>query len=431
MLSHVSMGEKRRALVITCAMLLLSGSPAWAYSVLAHETIIDVAWDPAIKRLLLHRFPRTTADGLMQARSYAYGGSVIQDIGYYPFGNRFFSNLLHYTRSGDFVEMLIREARDVDELAFALGALAHYATDNTGHPQAVNPSVPLVYPKLRTKFGDVVTYVQAPRQHVVVEFSFDVVQASGKYPADAYRRFIGFRVAKPVLERAFRDTYGLEINDVFPSEDRAIATYRYAVSQIIPALTDAAWRDKGDEVATLMPGVQRTEFVFQYRRADFEREYGRDYEKPDWFARFLAVVYRVMPNVGPFRRLAFKAPTPEAQALFEQSFRNASARFQAALAQIARGRPDFWNTNFDTGQPASHGEYALADETYAELLAKLDERKFAGVPTALRRDVLAFYGPQPSPSTASERDRKHWDRVQSALVGTGRQDCLINRRRQA
>ena len=154
-------------------------------------------------------------------------------LGYYPFGNRFFSNLVHYVRSGDFVEVLLREAQDLEELAFALGGLAHCANDISGHPEAVNLTVPIVYPKLRQKFGKVVTYADAPRQHVVVEFSFDIVHAAGGvYLPDTYRRFIGFRVATPLLERAVRETYGLEMRDLFADQDRAIATYRYAVSQI-------------------------------------------------------------------------------------------------------------------------------------------------------------------------------------------------------
>jgi len=410
----------RRALVCGCALFLIS-SPARAYSVLAHEAIIDVAWEHSIRPLLLGRFPRTTAEGLMEARSYAYGGSVVQDLGYYPFGNRFFSNLVHYTRSGDYVEALIRDARDANELAFALGALAHYITDNTGHPEAVNRSVPLLFPKLRAKYGQEVTYAEGPRQHIMVEFSFDVVQAAGSaYPQDAYHNFIGFSVAKPLLERAFRETYGLEMKDVFLTEDRAIATYRYAVSQIMPAVTQAAWRDKRGEISALIPNVARSGFVFQYGRAAFEKEYGRDYQKPRLFARFLATVYRVLPKIGPLKRLTFKALTPEAQKMFVESFRHANDRYRAALARVGSGDLNFQNTDFDTGRPTRHGEYALADETYAELLKRLEAQKFEGVPIALRRNVLAFYGTQPRPSNASKDDRKHWGRIQLALAQLAR-----------
>jgi hypothetical protein len=237
----------------------------------------------------------------------------------------------------------------VNELAFALGALAHYVTDTTGHPEAVNRSVPLIFPKLRAKFGDNITYVQAPKQHVITEFSFDIVQtAAGKYQLDAYRRFIGFRVAKPLLERAFVEIYGIEIEEIFPNADRAISTYRYAVSQIIPALTEAAWRDKREEIASLVPNIEQNAFIFKYRRIDFEREYGRDYSKPGRFARLLAVIFRIVPKVGPLKPLTFKTPTPEAQQLFTRSFTDAAARYRAALQKVATGQLAFRNTDFDT-----------------------------------------------------------------------------------
>jgi Zinc dependent phospholipase C len=342
---------------------------------------------------------------------------VIQDLGYYPFGNKFFSNLLHYTRSGDFIETMIRDARDVNELAFAVGALAHYVTDTTGHPEAVNPSVPLIFPKLAEKFGKSITYAEAPKQHVITEFSFDIVQsAGGLYPSDAYRQFIGFQVARPLLERAFVETYGIDVTDIFPSEGRAISTYRYSVSQIVPALTRAAWRDKREEIEALMPTVQQGTFVFSYDRRDFERDYGNDYAKPGLLARFIAVIYRIVPKVGPLKPLSFKAPTPEAQEMFARSFKDATMRYRTALARVASGQIELRNTDFDTGRPARHGEYPLADATYAELLDKLAERKFQGVPRDLRRDVLAFYGQHPAPSAASKDERKHWDEVETHLV---------------
>jgi hypothetical protein len=380
-------------LAASAAVLILSvPCPVRAYSVLAHEAAIDASWNEAIQPLLKRRFPRATEDDLQRARSFAYGGSVIQDLGYYPFGSRFFSNLLHYTRSGDFVEALIRDAQTIDEFAFALGALAHYANDNTGHPEAVNRAVPLIYPKLKAKFGDRVTYVQAPKQHVIVEFSFDVVQtAAGRYLPDSFQRFIGFRVATELLDRAFRETYGLTLDEVFADKDRSIATYRYAVSQIVPSLTEAAWRDKQEEIARLAPGIDRSHFVFAYRRADFERDYGNDYEKPKFFARLLGVIYRIVPKIGPLKPLSFKAPTPEAEAMFAESFADATRRFRAALADLPDRRFQFRNTNFDTGQPVTRGQYALADETYDELLERWRSKKFAGLPRAMRTDLLAFY----------------------------------------
>ena len=185
-----------------------------------------------LRPLLARRFPRATASEVLEARAYAYGGSVIQDLGYYPFGSHFFSNLVHYVRTGDFVEALIREARDVNEYAFALGALAHYTADNVGHPEGVNRAVALMYPKLRAKYGDSVTYADSPAtpraRRVLVRR-----RAGGRaarYVSDTYQCFIGFQVAKPVLERAFlRDLRPRDEGRV-PDEDLAIGSYRHAIS---------------------------------------------------------------------------------------------------------------------------------------------------------------------------------------------------------
>src|SRR3954469_13147699 len=254
----------RIAVAVFLVVAALGAAPraVHAYSVLSHEANVDALWDPAIRPLLLRRFPRATPDDLVKARAFAYGGSVIQDLGYYPFGSHFFSNLLHYVRSGDFVQALIHESRDINEYAFALGALAHHTAENVGHPQAVNRGVALMYPKLRARYGDSVTYADSPAVHVLVEFSFDVVQAaSGAYVSDMYQSFIGFQVAKPVLERAFLATYGMEMKDVFLSEDLAIGSYRHAVAQTIPEITRVAWRDKREEIQKLNPGAAEKTFV--------------------------------------------------------------------------------------------------------------------------------------------------------------------------
>src|SRR3954470_13468582 len=111
-------------------MVLATARDAGAYSVLAHEANIDALWETSLRPLLARRFPRATREELALSRGYAYGGAVIQDLGYYPFGSHFFSNLLHYVRTGDFAEAMLREAHDVNDYAFALGALAHYTADN-------------------------------------------------------------------------------------------------------------------------------------------------------------------------------------------------------------------------------------------------------------------------------------------------------------
>src|SRR5437588_2921970 len=223
--------------IVLMLLICTVGQTSAAYSVLTHEQIVDLLWADQIAPLLLRKYPGTSTEELRIAHAYAYGGCLIQDMGYYPFGNRFFSDLVHYVRSGDFVVALMDEAQDVNEYAFALGALAHYASDLTGHP-VVNAAVPIEFPKLRAKYGNSVTFADDPKAHIRTEFGFDVVQvAKQRYSPDSYRNFIGFEVAKPVLERAFLKTYGVELKDVFTSLDLSIGTFRRSISKVVPEMT--------------------------------------------------------------------------------------------------------------------------------------------------------------------------------------------------
>jgi len=413
----VSFGVRRSTFVVSLVAALLSvASETRAYSVLSHEATIDAAWDSTIRPLIGRKFPKATSDDLLKARAYAYGGSVIQDLGYYPFGSRFFSNLLHYVRTGDFVEQLIRDANDPDELAFALGALAHYVSDNVGHPEGVNPAVALLFPKLRAQHGPSVTYADSPSSHVMVEFSFDVVQAAtGRYRTEAYQSFVGFEVAKPLLERAFAEIYGLQRKDVFVDQDLAIGSYRHAISQTIPEITRIAWRDKREEIQKLNPGAAAQKFVFNLSPQEYDKAFGTDYQKPGLMARFLAFLYRLLPKIGPLKPLQFKAPTKEAEALFLASFKDTTERYRAALDAVSRGRLDLPNTNFDTGRPSAHGDYTLADDTYAELLDRLTGHRLAGVPDALRQNIVAFYAAAPD-RMSSRKERKRTAKIHEMLA---------------
>jgi hypothetical protein len=407
---------KITAALFVVGVLAASPRQALAYSVLSHEANIDALWEAGIQPLLVRRFPRATPEELQKARAYAYGGSVIQDLGYFPFGSRFFSNLLHYVRSGDFVEAMIGEANDLPGYAFALGALAHYSADNIGHPEAVNRSVALMYPKLRARYGSSVTYADAPTAHVVVEFSFDVVQvAAGRYQSEAYQRFIGFEVAKPVLERAFQATYGLEMKDVFLDADMSIGSYRYAIAQLIPQVTRIAWRDKRDEIVKALPGVAQDQFVYRLSRREFDRTYGTKYARPGLFAQFVALLYKLLPKVGPLRTLKFQAPTPAAEALFLESLNDTRSRYRAGLESVGAGRLELANTDFDTGKPSAHGEYPLADDTYAELLHRHADRKFAAVTDALRRNIAAFYATAPQ-RAATRKEQKRLEKIREELA---------------
>lgn len=408
---------RRAGLALIVAIAIGVPDRAAAYSVLAHESSIDALWERTIRPLIGRRYPRATADQLLQAKAFAYGGSVIQDLGYYPFGSHFFSNLLHYVRSGDFIEAMIREARDPSEYAFALGALAHYAADNTGHPEAVNRAVAMMFPKLRAKYGDSVPYAKSPSRHIIVEFSFDVVQAAaGLYPPDLYHAFIGFEVSKPLLERAFRNTYGLELKDVFLfDEDLALGTYRRAVSEIVPEITRVAWRDKRDEIERLIPGIERHRFVFTFTRQQYEQEFGINYRKPGFVARLVGFFYRLLPKIGPLKPLRFEAPTPDAERLFLDSLKDTRDRYGRYLTAAGAGRLDLANTDFDTGRPSAHGEYELADKTYAELLDRFADRKFKGMPPALRRNVVAFYDAAPN-RVSGKDEAKRIKRVSRQLA---------------
>ncbi len=404
------------ASVMAVASLCVPPS-AMAYSVLAHEANVDALWDPTIVGLLKARFPAATPADILEARAYAYGGCVIQDLGYYPFGSHTFSNLLHYVRTGDFVLALLREAQDINEYAFALGALGHYTADNSGHPLAVNRAVPMMYPKLKARYGNRVTYEQSPKSHVLVEFSFDVVQvAAGAYAPAAYHSFIGFKVAKLVLERAFLDTYGIDMKDLYVNEDVAIATYRHAIGTTIPEMTKVAWGKKREEILAVTPTMKRETFVFNLSHKQYDEEFGRDYAKPHGFARFLGWVYKVIPKVGPFRSLSFEVPTAEAERLFLESFTRTREAYRVALDALRADRLRLPNTDFDTGRPTARGEYALADATYDALLNRLADDEFTGLSPALSANLVAHYGAGAPPAGADREQQKKEIKAQRQLA---------------
>src|SRR5579862_5639141 len=366
-------------------VLLLLSTSVYGYSVLTHEAIVDSLWDTSIQKMLLKRFPMATPDELEQAHAYVYGGCIVQDMGYYPFSSKFFSDLTHYVRSGDFVIALIRESQDINEYAFALGALSHYAADDSGHRLATNLAVPILYPELRTRFGKTVTYWDSPLSHIRTEFGFDVLQvAQGRYAPERYRAFIGFQVAKPVLERAFQDTYGMEMKDIFGSLDLALGSFRYSVGSIIPGMTRVAWQLKKDTLVKEIPGVTKKKFLFNLSRSSYEKEWGMQYHRPGIRTRLVAWVLRIVPKFGPFKSLAFRPPTPEVEKMFEASFNATVDSYRALLVNVDAGRLDLPNENFDLGAPVLAGQYLGTDLAYDKLLGKLADHKFVGVTAELR-----------------------------------------------
>jgi len=402
-----------RAAALLLIVLMGRGSLS-AYSVLTHEEIVDLLWTDEIQPLLLKRYPGLSEDQIREAHAYAYGGAVIQDLGYYPFGSKEFSNLVHYVRSGDFVHELLLESQDVNEYAFAIGALSHYAADIAGHP-AVNQSVAIDYPKLRAKFGKSVRYAQNKTAHLKTEFGFDTVQvAKNRYASQQYHDFIGFQVSKSLLERAFPIVYGIELKDVLTHEDMAVGSYRFAVSRMIPQMTEVALQTHKKDLMRETPDFAKQKFLYRLSRSDYERQWGKDYVKPGLGTRILSTLLRYMPKIGPFKGLAFNSPTPQTEDLYIKSINTTVDHYRAFLEEVRSDTLALPNCDLDSGQLTKAAEYSLTDETYAELLAQLWNRKFDQTSPQLRDNILQFYSDL-SVSIDTKNDPVRWRGVLTAL----------------
>jgi hypothetical protein len=406
----------RHAVAYLLLFLLAWPSRVEAYAVLSHQAIIDTVWETNLKPLLKKHYPAATEEELSGAQAYAYGGAIIQDMGYYPYGSPFFSDLTHYVRSGDFIQAMLRDAANLNEYAFALGSVAHYAADNDGHRLATNLAVPMLYPKLGKKFGDRVAYEDDPLAHVKTEFGFDVLQvARGRYAPDSYHDFIGFEVSQPLLDRAFRETYGLELKSVLPDEDKALNSYRRDVSKLIPRATRIAWSLKEDEIKGDIPDMTRRKFLYNISRSNFEKEWGKDYKRPSASDQFLAFLYRIIPKFGPLRVLQFKSPTPQAEHLFEASFNATLDRYRLLLTAEGEGRLQLRNDNLDLGEQGGPGKYRLNDMTQAKLLHKLVEQKSNAITPKIRKELLEFFSSANAPY-AMRNNPKAWAEVQEDLA---------------
>ncbi len=400
----------QRALAILF-VLFISCIRLHAYSVLTHEEIIDLLWIDQIKPLLLARYPGLTDDQIRDAHAYAYGGAVIQDLGYYPFGSKEFSDLVHYVRSGDFVLELLRQSNDVNEYAFSLGSLSHYASDIAGHP-AVNQAVAIVYPKLRVKFGPSVLYAQDKTAHIRTEFGFDMAQvAKQRYAPQQYHDFIGFKVSKELLERVFPVVYGLQLKDILPHEDLAIGSFRYSVSNLIPHMTQAALRAHKKEITRETPNFNKQKFLYRLSRSDYEKEWGKNYQKPGFGVRFMSVLLRFLPKIGPLKAFDFKIPTAKTEDMYFRSINLTTDQYGAFLNAVLAKTIDLPDDDLDSGKPTAAGEYSLADDTYAKLLSQLADHKFDQTTVALRNNILGFYANLAAPME-TKKNPGRWESVQ-------------------
>jgi hypothetical protein len=375
-------------------------------------------WSAEIRPLLLQRYPGLSEEQITEAHAYAYGGAVIQDLGYYPFGSVEFSDLVHYVRSGDFVRELLLESQDVDEYAFALGALSHYVSDIAGHP-AVNQAVAIEYPRLRAKYGKSVRYAQDKTAHLKTEFGFDTVQvAKNRYASQQYHDFVGFLVSKSLLERVFPVVYGMQLKDVLTHEDLAVGSYRFAISRMIPEMTQVALQTHRKELVHETPNFTKRKFLYRLSRSDYEKRWGKDYKKPGVGTRILSTLLRYMPKVGPFKGLAFNNPTAQTEDLYFKSINTTVDQYRDFLEQVRNDKLVLSNCDLDTGLRTEGAEYSLTDETYAKWLVQLSDRKFDLTSPELRDNILQFYS-DAGAAIETKKDPVRWHSVLTSLDELG------------
>ena len=417
---------RNRSIWLACKVVfgvfLLLPSLARAYSVQTHEQLVDLAWKPAIVPLLLERYSGLTPAQLEEAHAYAYGGCAIQDIGYYPFGNPFFSDLTHYVRSGDFIRSLLRNAKTADELAFAVGALTHYVGDSQGHSIAVNPSVADVFPKLKQRYGSSVTYDENPHAHVRVEFGFDINEiAKHRFAPSAYLAHVGLMVSTDLLERAFFETYGLKLTTLLTArrQKRTINGYTFAVRRFLPRIAYAETVLHRRKMPADTDDAEFHKLERALKQSEFENGWDQYRKKAGIGTYMLAGIIYVLPPIGPFALTKIKVPTAATEEDYVKSVNASTARVRALLVDVenknaAQLTADIPNRDLDTGIPVIPGTYRLTDETYAQLLRKIAEPGYR-IPSGLKRDVLAYYS-DPSAPIATKKDPKKWAQVQADLA---------------
>lgn len=402
---------------IPCLVIALCAAHlAQAYSVLSHEALIDALWDVEFKHVLLLRFPHATPADLKEAHSYAYGGAVIQDMGFYPHNNGYFSDLTHYVRSADFIVRLIDDSQTLDEYAFALGALSHYYGDNIGHRFGTNLAEPLVYPKLGRKYGDPVTYADNPNKHLQTEYAFDVQEiVQGKYAAQSYQDFIGFNVAERLLKRAFQETYGFDITQMYSDFDKALGSYRYTLSTLIPFFTRVAWANHKDEIRRAHPTMTKREFLYVMSRSSFERHWGRKFQGPSLWDKIVAFLVKILPPIGEIKILKFRPLTPHSQQIFMHSFDVATPDYHSALEAAGARALRIENQNFDLGVVAAPGQYSLQDDAYAYWLNRLARNSFVGVSEQVRSNLLRYYSNLNAP-LHTKTNKRQWQLLLTQLA---------------
>ncbi len=405
-------------LLLICLAVALP--QARAYSVLTHEQLIDLTWDSSIAPLLRARYPGITPAELERARAYAYGGCVIQDIGYYPFGDVFFSDLTHYVRSGDFVVNLFRNAHSADELAFAIGALSHYIGDNTGHSEATNIAVPVEFPKLRDRYGNFVSYAEDPHAHVQTEFAFDINEITHHRLAPVhYLRHVGLHVPVRQLSAAFYQTYGF--SEHFSGARLStinVRGYRFSVHSFLPRIAYAENLLHRRNMPADDPTPEFLKLQSEIAAVETTNNWASYRRTPGIGTYTLAGVIFLLPKFGPLKLLSIKGPTPATENEYIHSVDASVDALKAALTRFGAPRQTLPNRDLDTGRPVAPGGYPLTDKTYASLLHRITSKPTDPVPPGLKDDVLHYYADPASP-IITKRHPAEWARVKAELKTLG------------
>lgn len=439
---------------------LFAAPAADGYSLLTHEQLIDLTWDSSIVPLLKSRYPALTDAQIAHARAFAYGGCVIQDIGYYPFGDAFFSNLTHYVRSGDFVVNLFRDARNADELAFAVGALSHFIGDSIGHASATNLAVPVEFPALGQRFGKSVNYAQGKSQHVRTEFGFDVNEIAHQHLAPVhYLRHVGLEVPQRQLEQAFYQTYGLA-EDFSRGRGKRINVkgYRFAVRNFIPRVAYAVTLLHRHSEPPVVDSPELQQLTAQITAVAMKNDWDHYRRKAGIGTYTLAGLLWILPKVGPIKFAAVKGPTMDTNQEYLRSVLRSVDRLNATLrrftppgetgkearpaaamdthSQLSPSDPSgpakfdgpqasvdgsadplhpLRNRDLDTGTAVRPSGYPLTDDTYCALMHRLVAKPTQPIPFGIKQDILAYYADMNLPFSTRKHDNQ-WKILQADLT---------------
>jgi len=201
---------------------------------------------------------------------------------------------------------------------------------------------------------------------------------------------------------------------VLSHEDLAVGSYRFAVSHMIPEMTQVALQTHKKDLMRETPNFTKRKFLYRLSRSDYERQWGKDYVKPGAGTRILSTLLRYMPRIGPFKGLAFNNPTPQTEDLYFKSINTTVDRYRAFLEEVRSDSLVLPNCDLDSGNVTRAAEYLLTDDTYATLLAQLSERKFDRTSPALRDNILQFYSDLSLP-IETKKDGVRWQAVLTDL----------------